>query len=39
MCPVWPRSPTPQLQLKIQLQNDVSGGGLLPVKLNNISLT
>ena len=23
MCPVWPSSPTPQLQLKVQLQNDV----------------
>ena len=39
MCPVWPSSPTPQLQLTIQLQNDVPGGGLLPVKWNNISLT
>ena len=38
MCPVWPSSPTPQLQLKI-VQNDVPGDGLLPVKLNNISLT
>ena len=36
---VWPSSPTPQLQLKIQLQNYLPGGGLLPVKLNNISLT
>ena len=23
MCPIWPSSPTPQLQLTIQLQNDV----------------
>ena len=39
MCPVWPSSPTPQLQFKLQLQNDVPGDGLLPAKLNNISLT
>ena len=39
ICSVWPRSPAPQLQLKMQLQNDVAGYGLLPVKLNNIGLT
>ena len=33
ICSVWPSSPTPQIRLKIQLQNSV------PVKLNDNNLT